>query len=133
MFPITATYAATLTGLSVFLSINVIRQRRRSGVSLGCATDQVLERRVRAQGNFAEYTPIGLLMMVLLEGSGMNDPILHVIGVILTLGRFSHAYALSRAIPQPKARITGMALTFAALIMAILSGVFGTSFFTYWA
>ena len=57
MVTITAAYAAILAVLFVVLSRNVIVIRRRRRIAIGAESDPDLLRRVRAQGNFAEYAP----------------------------------------------------------------------------
>ena len=46
------------------LSINVIKLRRQNKVSFGDDGDRTLMRRIRAQANFIEYTPIFLLSLI---------------------------------------------------------------------
>ena len=62
-FPVTSLYAATLGLLLVVLSDLVSRGRRRSQVSLGHGGDPMLERTMRAHGNFVEYVPLGLILL----------------------------------------------------------------------
>jgi uncharacterized membrane protein YecN with MAPEG domain len=61
--PITALYAALLTMLFVVLSVRVIAMRRGSGAALGDGGNPELLRRIRVQGNFAEYVPLGLVLL----------------------------------------------------------------------
>ena len=49
------------------LSMNVIKLRRQGKISFGDDGDRVLMRRIRAQGNFIEYTPIFLLSLIAIE------------------------------------------------------------------
>ena len=55
--PITSLYSGIIGLLLVILSARVILTRRRLRISLGSGGDAVLERRIRAQGNLAEYVP----------------------------------------------------------------------------
>ena len=66
-FPVTTFYASLLGLLFIFLSARVSTNRRRAKVSLGLGEDVGLERANRAQGNFIEYVPIGLILLLLLE------------------------------------------------------------------
>ena len=65
---ITAIYAALLGLLFLALSVNVVRTRRATRVSLGAGDHPLLERRIRAHGNFAEYTPIALILIAFVPG-----------------------------------------------------------------
>lgn len=111
---VTALYAA-LAGLVLFaLSVRVIARRRRLRVPLGDGGDAELAARVRAHGNFAEYAPLVLLLLLLAELAGWPPVLLHVIGATLIAGRLAHAWSLAAG--NLRARVLGMALTFAALL-----------------
>ena len=112
-------YAAALTLLFVFLSLRVIALRRADRVSLGDAGNPALLARIRAQGNCAEYVPLGLVLLLLAELSGASAPLLHLAGLLLLAGRIGHAWALSGKGPgRFAARTAGMLMTFAALILS---------------
>jgi len=114
--PITALYAGLLGLLLVVLSIRVIGVRRRDSVSLGHEGNATLTRRVRAQGNLAEYAPMALILLGVLELSGTPAWLLHAIGATLLAGRLSHGWALSFTAGNGAARVAGMILTFTAII-----------------
>ena len=60
--------AASILGpLLIILSVRVIRYRRSNRIALGAKDDKQLERRMRAQANFAEYTPLALILLVINE------------------------------------------------------------------
>jgi len=50
---------------------------------------------VRAHGNFAEYTPFAVLLMLLVELQGGPAVLLHIIGLLLLLGCAVHACGIS--------------------------------------
>lgn len=62
---ITSVYAAAIALLLLALSWRVIEARRAGRVSLGDGGDRALLRRIRAQGNCAEYAPMGLILLAL--------------------------------------------------------------------
>ena len=66
MLPVTSLYAGLLGLLFTVLSVRAIRLRSRYGLTLG-TSHRLVERAVRAQGNFAEYVPFALLMIALCE------------------------------------------------------------------
>ena len=112
---ITAFYAAILTLLFVLLATRVIRMRRAARVSLGTGGDPELEARMRAQGNCAEYAPLGLLLLLLAELLGSHGVLLHLLGAMLVAGRVLHALALSAAPQRGNLRVAGMGLTLTML------------------
>jgi uncharacterized protein len=115
---ITAIYAALLGLLLLVLSINVIRIRRSDRISLGAGDNPLLERRIRAQGNFAEYVPIALILIAIVESTGGDVLLVHGLGVVLLIGRLAHAIALSSMTLRPMFRVVGMLATIAVIASA---------------
>lgn len=114
---ITALYVGLSAVLLVVLSALVIRERARAHVSLGDGGDARLEKAIRAQGNFVEYTPLALLVIALAEMQGAPALAVHCLGAALVLGRVLHAFGLTRARDLHPARGAGMALTFLVLVI----------------
>ncbi|WP_376985865.1 MAPEG family protein [Bosea sp. R86505] len=114
-------YAALLALLFVMLSLAVVRQRRSGRVAIGTAGDRGLERRVRVHGNFAEYTPLALLLLAMAEIRGAPGLLLHGLCLCLLLGRASHAWGVSHLDEDLRFRVAGMVATFATLIAAALT------------
>lgn len=109
-------YAALLTLFFVFLSVNVIRTRRRHQVGLGHAENQLVLRAIRVQGNFAEYVPLALLLIFLVETSAGSPALVHSLGGLLLAGRLLHAFGVSHEPENFKYRVVGMTLTFTVLL-----------------
>jgi uncharacterized membrane protein YecN with MAPEG domain len=118
---VTPVYGAILAVLFVALSLRVIFSRRTGGTSLGDGGDDRLLRRIRVHGNFAEYVPLALLLMALVELRGLPGSYLHIMGLLLTSGRLLHAYGVSLGVGW--ARVAGMALTFTTLLAAALANL----------
>ncbi len=122
---IVAVYAGLLALLFVVLSIRVIGVRRAAKVPLGDGGNSDLLRRLRVQGNFAEYVPLGLVLMLLVELQGFPGWLVHAIGAPLLLGRLAHAYGVSQTPENFAIRVFGMALTFTALISGAIINLAG--------
>jgi uncharacterized protein len=120
MAPITAGYAAVLGLFFVVLSVRVIRSRRSTRTPLGSGDDPVLQRAMRVHGNFAEYAPLALVLLLLAELGGTSAWLLHGVGLSLLAGRAVHAYGVSQVDEDYRFRVLGMALTFAAIAVAAL-------------
>ena len=67
------------------------------------------------QGNFAEYAPLILLLLWLVETSAYPAWVVHGLGAALLAGRVLHAYGVSQAREDFRFRVAGMMLTFATL------------------
>lgn len=113
---ITPLYAGLLALLYVGLSFFVIRQRFRYRVSLGDGGREPLQRAIRVHGNFAEFVPLGLVLLLINELAGSPVWALHGLGAALLVGRVSHAWGLLVNGGPTIGRGCGMVLTFLALV-----------------
>ena len=113
---VTPLYAGLLVLWFVLLSVRVVNLRRR-GIVFGDNGDIGVIRIVRAQGNFAEYVPLALLLMGFLEVSRYSIYLLHALGVTLLVARLLHGFALSFGWQIRIGRVAGAALTFGVLLV----------------
>ncbi len=108
----TTLFFTGLLGIWFFvLSLRTIFGRRDNRVSLGTGQSDDLLRRVRMHGNFAEYIPFLLIIMMLLELQGVSQWLLLTYGGLILVGRGLHAYGLWSPKTPMWARIWGMQLT----------------------
>lgn len=115
LVPTTSLYAALLALLFCALSVRVVVLRTQLETSLGDAGDGRLQRAIRAHGNFAEYVPLALLLLLLLELNGVDPWLLNGGGILLLLSRAAHAYGVSQVRERLGWRLAGMAGTFTVL------------------
>jgi uncharacterized protein len=113
--PITTLFAGLLALLFIALSVRVIGARRGAKVAIGDGGDKILARRARVHANFAEYTPMALLLMGLAESGGAAKMPIWIAGALLLIGRVVHAYGVSQINEVLAFRVAGMAMTFAAI------------------
>jgi len=118
---ITPIYAAILAVLFIVLSFAIIRVRRGEKISLGDGKNPVLQARTRAHGNFAEYVPFALLLMLMAELQGGGAWLIHGLGLALVAGRLAHAWGLTREPMDFRGRVGGMVLTFSVLAVGALA------------
>ncbi|MBT9585296.1 MAPEG family protein [bacterium] len=111
-------YAALLGLLYVALTLRVIRYRRKHNISLGSGSDERLERLRASHSNFAEFAPLILLLLTMLELKGWSAPVLHLLGSALTVGRLAHSQSLP--LNNFHLRLLGMILTLSCLIASSL-------------
>ena len=86
MLIVTSIIAAVLTIIFVRLSFAVIGLRRKNQVGLGSGGYEDLERAIRAQGNFAEYVPFGIILIACLELNGAPWWLVAIPGITLIAG-----------------------------------------------
>ena len=110
-----ASIYAGLSGLLlVWLAYETIKARRASKVKLGDGGVFELQSAMRAHGNFAEYMPITIIMLFLLEYNGTPAWMIHVIGATFLVGRWIHAQGLLK--DDLRKRVKGMGVTLTVLI-----------------
>ena len=124
----TGLYAGLCGLLFIWLSWLVIKQRQRTKIGLGDGGDPDLQRAIRVHANFIEYTPFALLLLLLVEMTAANAPLVHAFGVALIVSRVLHAQGLSSTAGYSRGRffgtlgtwivITGLALLLIASSLA---------------
>lgn len=115
---VTPIYAGILAFLYVYLAFAVIRRRYRDRIPLGDGGNDSFLRTMRAHGNFSEYVPLALLLMVAAELGGAAAGVLHAIGALLLVGRTVHAWCFLFNKRNLRMRVAGMAMTLTAIATA---------------
>lgn len=123
---VSALYAGLLGVLLLVLSYRVSMYRRKHMVSLGDGGHKDLHAAIRVQGNFVEYVPTALILLVLVELSGRQMWLVHGLGAALFLGRVLHAQGLTSN-PGGKSlgRMAGILLTWLMLLASSVLLVLG--------
>lgn len=91
---ITLFYAGVLGILMSVLSIRVAFARQATQVGWGDGGDPTLSTRIRVFGNFIEYVPMILLLMLVIEMQNGAALFLYVVGTALIVFRLIHAAVL---------------------------------------
>ena len=128
MDAVTSGHAAALwVGLHLILllvlSLLVVRQRRRHKVALGDGGVPELAQAIRAFGNATEYVPaamVGIAVLAMVEAPPLA---VHLTGLLLFVGRGLHAFGLSRSGGYSTGRFWGTALTWLALLLMAVAGL----------
>ena len=113
---ITPAYAAIFAALFFMLSVRTLRLRRALRIPVGDAGNLQMLRAIRVHSNFAEYVPLTLLLIFMLESLGAARALIHAPCLALLCGRLCHAYGVSQLSEKFGYRVAGMALTFTALM-----------------
>jgi uncharacterized membrane protein YecN with MAPEG domain len=111
-------YASLLGFLYFVISISVIKARGKHQISLGSGSKDEIIHLVSAHNNFASYTPFFLLSFYLLENSGLNLYVLHLMGITFLLGRLFHFLTMKDKEATFKYRKAGMMMTLWPLIIS---------------
>lgn len=99
-FEIVGLYIAIFLIMNIILMYRVGQVRIAKKIDLGDAGDDLMQRRVRAHGNFSETVPLLLLGLIAL--AMLSAPIwaLHLVGAGLVIGRILHAMGMAQAFGQ---------------------------------
>lgn len=118
---ITPIYVALLAILFLFLSFKTIKVRKRLQIGVGTGDNPELLRAMRVHANFSEYVPITLILILSVELLKGHFILVHCLGAALLIGRVLHAYGVSQSKENLKFRVSGMLLTFATMLVSIIS------------
>jgi uncharacterized membrane protein YecN with MAPEG domain len=124
VFPqITAFYTAILGLIFAVLSAWVIAGRFKLQILHGDGGVDAMNRRMRAHGNFAEYVPLTLLIIGLLEASGGSRAIVRILLIVLTVARAMHPFGMvapANSVQQYAFRATSVIATLTILAAAAI-------------
>lgn len=111
-------YAGALALLFIYLSILVVKQRRLHRVPIGDGHKASLKRAIAVHNNFAQYVPITLILLLMMEIALAPAFLLHALCAVLCLARCVHAYGVSQD-PEPfKFRRVGVLSTFGVMTVS---------------
>ncbi|MFT7596691.1 MAG: putative membrane protein YecN with MAPEG domain [Paracoccaceae bacterium] len=112
-------YAGLLGILFFWLSLRVSLTRLKGPASTDEAREN-LRLAIRAQGNAAEYIPLGLILLLVLEFQSTPGWLLHLFGLLLLAGRVGHFIGFDLA-PHRLLRQFSMVLTYAMFCFSSLA------------
>ena len=90
----TSLYALPLIVILAILWVRVASARAQLGQSIGDGGNMELLLKVRQHGNFIEWVPFTLVLMVLAEAQGTDALWMHATGALLVIGRVIHPFGL---------------------------------------
>lgn len=116
---LTALYASLLCLMFILLSVRVIGLRGNpvfALLSFGKDQPETLDRAIRAHGNFAEYTPLFLILLYLAESLNMTSFGLHAYAASFATGRVMHGACFALLKRNLFLRVGGTVLTLFPLL-----------------
>jgi uncharacterized membrane protein YecN with MAPEG domain len=116
-FPVTSLVAGVFALMMVALSLSVSLRRIAVRSASSGQKDDVLRRRIRAFGNFAEYAPTMLVLLALVEAGGAAGALLWALAAAFVASRAVHAAGMLYA-ATPRLRAGAMVLQHAAFAVA---------------
>jgi len=120
-FPtISATVAALIGLLAVFLAVRVITLRVRFKVNAGDGGHAELGQAIRAHANLVEHAPLALIVLAFAEASIAWRWLILILGVALLIARLASAWGLSHSLDGSTGRQAGAGLTILVTVIASL-------------
>jgi uncharacterized membrane protein YecN with MAPEG domain len=111
-------YAAVFVLIFVLLAVNVSRLRSKYKVSIGAGGRTELERAARVHGNFAEYVPFAILLLAFMEMQRQSIFVIHILAIVLLVGRLLHAYGVGGEKDNMSSRGLGYLMTLGVMVVA---------------
>ena len=119
LLPVTLAAVATAVLVNIWLAWRVIAARREANVSISDGGSEAVLRRMRAHANFAEYTPLFLMLLAALELAGADRRLLLAAAAAFMLARVSHGIGMDGG-SLKYFRVAGM--TTSTLVSLALAG-----------
>jgi uncharacterized protein len=116
---ITTTYALLLVPIWFVLFFSIVSARTDLKTSIGDGGNPALLLKMRRHGNFIEWVPFVLVLMIMAEAQGAGPYWLHAAGVLLVLGRLVHPFGLKIDSTHPLRIVGNSTNILATAIMAV--------------
>lgn len=110
--------------INLFLAYRVSAGRLRANILSGTDGDDGLYNASRAHTLNVEYVPFALIGLITLHILSAPIWLLHLIGILITVGRILSALGVSRTRESSPPRLYGTLLTWAAQLIAALGCLF---------
>ena len=104
-----------LTGLFLWLSVQVTQFRAKNKMLLGDGGDKSMAIAIRLHSNFAEYVPFALVLFLIAAVAGTPPILMTIILVVFTASRFLHAFMFGDSEKLGVGRLWGMLGTWASI------------------
>jgi uncharacterized protein len=123
VLPITLCLAAAAVIVNFWLGMRIGKIRHAEKVSVGDGGNDLLMRRMRAQANFIENTPLTLILIAAVELAGAGGVWLAPAGALFIVGRIAHAIGMDgdfRA-GRPIGMLTAQLFQLVLVVIAVLA------------
>jgi uncharacterized protein len=113
-------YAGILGLIAIGVSFPAGRLRGTTNIALGDGGNRELLLAMRRHANFAEWVPIALILIVLLELNHVPGSVIHVLGAVLVIARLIHAFGLRPDTMKAPGRFVGAMATMLVVLVSSL-------------
>lgn len=113
-------YAALNTFVLIWLAVATGQLRGRYKVLIGDGGVPHLVRVLRGHANAVENIPMMMVLMLVAAALGTPAFVLHLLGIVFTVGRVIHAWHFIQEQGAKWQRMVGFSLSFLSLLLAAL-------------
>ena len=123
ILPTTLCFAAAAVLVNFWLGMRCGQMRHSEKISIGDGGNDKLIRRMRAQANFGEQTPLTVILVGLIELAGKGGLWLAPAAAVFILGRIAHAYGMDDRFKPGRGlgMMTSMLLQLVLIVVAVLT------------
>ena|GEM_PF-143109 len=118
-------FAAAAVLVNFWLGMRIGKLRHVHKVSVGDGGHDALLRRMRAQANFLEQTPLTVVLVVLVELAGKGGQWLAPACAVFMIGRIAHAFGMDSDTSfkpgRPIGMLTAMLFQLVLIVVAVLA------------
>jgi len=116
-------YVVLLALLMCWLALNVVKARRKNKIPYADGGVTELQIARSAHSNAAEYIPIAMLLLLILEYNGAPLWMVHIVGVTFVVGRLMHSHSILKE--NLNLRVKAMQITiFSIMILSVLNIIY---------
>ena len=125
ILPTTLTMAAAAALINLWLGMRVGKLRHALNINIGDGGNELVMRRMRAQLNFIEQTPVFLVLVAAIEFAGKGGVWLAPVAGLFMLGRIAHGigmdgrFSAGRMIGTLSAMLGNLGLAVVAVLIAL--------------
>ena len=120
--------AASAIVVNLWLGMRIGKLRHALKVSVGDGGHELITRRMRAQANFGENTPVTLVLFALVEMAGPDHVWAHgswlpIAGFIFIAGRVAHAFGMDSDTSFKPGRPIGMLTAYGVQLVLVVTAL----------
>ena len=123
VLPTTLCLAAAAALVNFWLGMRCGKVRHAEKISIGDGGSDLMIRRMRAQANFIEQTPLTLALVAAVELAGKGGQWLAPAAAVFIIGRIAHAYGMDDTFKPGRAigMLTSMLFQLVLVVVAVLA------------
>jgi uncharacterized membrane protein YecN with MAPEG domain len=125
ILPTTLCFAAAAVLVNFWLGMRCGQLRHSEKISIGDGGNDRLIRRMRAQANFGEQTPLTVILVGLVELAGKGGQWLAPAVAVFILGRIAHAFGMDDSFKPGRGigMLTSMLLQLVLIVVAVMTAL----------